>query len=83
MRKGHHEAYCRIVSGYSLFLDEFQRSCSGLDTSKVQRGGLLAGAKSLAIPFDQSAFSKIEPGKTMCGVCGKPAKRWTLFGRYY
>ncbi|TFK41600.1 hypothetical protein BDQ12DRAFT_599985 [Crucibulum laeve] len=42
-----------------------------------------AGAKSLAIPFDQSKWTPIEPGKTKCPVCGKDAKRWTLFGRSY
>ncbi|TDL24630.1 prolyl-tRNA synthetase [Rickenella mellea] len=42
-----------------------------------------AGAKSLAIPFDQSRWSKIEPGKTKCPACGKDAKRWTMFGRSY
>ncbi|KAI9069889.1 prolyl-tRNA synthetase [Trametes sanguinea] len=42
-----------------------------------------AGAKSLCIPFDQSRWSKIEPGKTKCPACGKDAKRWTLFGRSY
>ncbi|KAK2465049.1 hypothetical protein APHAL10511_003125 [Amanita phalloides] len=42
-----------------------------------------AGAKSLAIPFDQSRWPKIEPGKTKCPACGQGAKRWTLFGRSY
>ncbi|KAG5645506.1 hypothetical protein DXG03_005916 [Asterophora parasitica] len=42
-----------------------------------------AGAKSLAIPFDQSLWSPIEPGKTKCPACGKDAKRWTMFGRSY
>ncbi|KAI0674569.1 prolyl-tRNA synthetase [Trametes maxima] len=42
-----------------------------------------AGAKSLCIPFDQSRWPKIEPGKTKCVGCGKDAKRWTLFGRSY
>ncbi|KAI5888749.1 prolyl-tRNA synthetase [Schizophyllum commune H4-8] len=42
-----------------------------------------AGAKSLAIPFDQSRWSPIEPGKTKCPACGKDAKRWTMFGRSY
>jgi hypothetical protein len=83
MRKGHYEAYCRMVSKpFSPFLVGFQCSCGKL-SGAVQKDGLLAGAKSLAIPFEQSAFSKIEPGETMCGVCGKQAKRWTLFGRCY
>ncbi|THH00052.1 hypothetical protein EW026_g2425 [Hermanssonia centrifuga] len=42
-----------------------------------------AGAKSLCIPFDQSRWTPIEPGKTKCTACGKDAKRWTLFGRSY
>ncbi|KAG5637175.1 hypothetical protein H0H81_005474 [Sphagnurus paluster] len=42
-----------------------------------------AGAKSLAIPFDQSLWTPIEPGKTKCPACGKDAKRWTMFGRSY
>ncbi|KZT70476.1 prolyl-tRNA synthetase [Daedalea quercina L-15889] len=42
-----------------------------------------AGAKSLCIPFDQSRWPSIEPGKTKCAACGKDAKRWTMFGRSY
>lgn len=42
-----------------------------------------AGAKSLAIPFDQSRWGPIEPGKTKCPACGMDAKRWTMFGRSY
>ncbi|KAJ3788535.1 hypothetical protein GGU10DRAFT_384849 [Lentinula aff. detonsa] len=42
-----------------------------------------AGAKSLAIPFDQSRWTAIEPGKTKCPACGNDAKRWTMFGRSY
>jgi prolyl-tRNA synthetase len=42
-----------------------------------------AGAKSLCIPFDQSRWAPIEPGKTKCTACGKDAKKWTLFGRSY
>ncbi|KZT41612.1 prolyl-tRNA synthetase [Sistotremastrum suecicum HHB10207 ss-3] len=42
-----------------------------------------AGAKSLAIPFDQSKWAPIEQGKTKCPACGTDAKRWTLFGRSY
>lgn len=42
-----------------------------------------AGAKSLAIPFDQARWSKIEHGTTKCPACGKDAKRWTMFGRSY
>ncbi|KAI5119372.1 hypothetical protein M0805_001048 [Coniferiporia weirii] len=42
-----------------------------------------AGAKSLAIPFDQEQYPKIVPGVTKCPACGKDAKRWTMFGRSY
>ncbi|KAL5514198.1 hypothetical protein ACEPAG_2286 [Sanghuangporus baumii] len=42
-----------------------------------------AGAKSLAIPFDQGRYPAIEPGVTKCPACGKDAKRWTMFGRSY
>lgn len=42
-----------------------------------------AGAKSLAIPFDQSLWTPIEPGKTKCPACGNDSKRWTMFGRSY
>ncbi|EGO29439.1 hypothetical protein SERLADRAFT_345428 [Serpula lacrymans var. lacrymans S7.9] len=42
-----------------------------------------AGAKSLAIPFDQSRWTPIEPGKTKCPACNRDAKRWTMFGRSY
>ncbi|KAF7356787.1 putative prolyl-tRNA synthetase C19C7.06 [Mycena venus] len=42
-----------------------------------------AGAKSLCIPFDQSRWATIVPGKTKCPACGKDAKRWTMFGRSY
>ncbi|KDQ60189.1 hypothetical protein JAAARDRAFT_32570 [Jaapia argillacea MUCL 33604] len=42
-----------------------------------------AGAKSLAIPFDQARWTPIEPGKTKCPACGTDAKRWTMFGRSY
>lgn len=42
-----------------------------------------AGAKSLCIPFDQSRWDPIEPGKTKCPACGKDAKHWTMFGRSY
>ena len=42
-----------------------------------------AGAKSLAIPFDQEHWDAIIPGETKCPACGKDSKRWTLFGRSY
>ncbi|KAF8838921.1 prolyl-tRNA synthetase [Paxillus ammoniavirescens] len=42
-----------------------------------------AGAKSLAIPFDQGRWTPIELGKTKCVACDQDAKRWTMFGRSY
>lgn len=39
------------------------------------------GAKSLCIPFDQTPYPAIEGH--VCPQCGKPAKRWTMFGRSY
>jgi prolyl-tRNA synthetase len=42
-----------------------------------------AGAKSLAIPFEQGHWDPIIPGKTKCPACGRDSKRWTLFGRSY
>ncbi|KAG2064041.1 prolyl-tRNA synthetase [Suillus decipiens] len=42
-----------------------------------------AGAKSLAIPFEQERWSPIKPGETKCVGCGQEAKRWTMFGRSY
>jgi prolyl-tRNA synthetase len=42
-----------------------------------------AGAKSLAIPFEQERWSPIKLGETKCVGCGQEAKRWTMFGRSY
>mmetsp|Transcript_29974 Transcript_29974/g.96156 ORF Transcript_29974/g.96156 Transcript_29974/m.96156 type:complete len:100 (+) Transcript_29974:329-628(+) len=36
-------------------------------------------AKTLCIPFDQPPM----PKGTKCFITGKPATRWTLFGRSY
>lgn len=36
-------------------------------------------AKSLCIPFEQDPI----PSGAVCFCCGKPAKRWALFGRSY
>ena len=40
------------------------------------------GAKSLCIPHEQPADRPIT-ASTCCVSCGKPAKRWALFGRSY
>lgn len=52
-------------------------------TEEIDDRAPSAGAKSLCIPFDQSQWTPIEPGKTKCPACGEDAKRWTLFGRSY
>ncbi|KAJ1959395.1 hypothetical protein H4R35_007649 [Dimargaris xerosporica] len=41
------------------------------------------GAKSLCIPFTQPIEPPLVPGKTLCVGCGRPAKRYGLFGRSY
>ena len=38
-----------------------------------------AGAKTLCLPFEQPEM----PEGTLCFASGKPAKRWTLWGRSY
>ncbi|CCA67343.1 probable proline-tRNA ligase [Serendipita indica DSM 11827] len=56
---------------------------SGRSAEQTDERAPSAGAKSLAIPFDQSRWPAIEPGKTKCPACGGDAKRWTMFGRSY
>ncbi|KAG8836579.1 hypothetical protein FRC18_011088 [Serendipita sp. 400] len=56
---------------------------SGRSAEQTDERAPSAGAKSLAIPFDQSRWDPIEPGKTKCPACGSDAKRWTMFGRSY
>jgi len=56
---------------------------SGRSAEQVDERAPSAGAKSLAIPFDQSKWDPIVPGKTKCPACGTDAKRWTMFGRSY
>lgn len=67
--------------------DEDEQLTLEIDRSAVEQDERApsAGAKSLCIPFDQSAYPAIEPGVTKClGYgCGKDAKRWTMFGRSY
>ncbi|KAJ1915503.1 hypothetical protein H4219_004285 [Mycoemilia scoparia] len=41
------------------------------------------GAKSLCIPYDQSAYPPIKAGETKCVQCGKDAECYALFGRSY
>jgi prolyl-tRNA synthetase len=62
------------------FLVSFTSSASG---EQVDEKAPSAGAKSLAFPFDQEKYPKIEHGKTKCPACGSDAKRWMLFGRSY
>ncbi|EKM76527.1 hypothetical protein AGABI1DRAFT_78653 [Agaricus bisporus var. burnettii JB137-S8] len=59
-----------------------ERSAKG-SAEVVDEKAPSAGAKSLAIPFDQSRWTPIVLGQTKCTNCGKDAKRWTLFGRSY
>lgn len=56
---------------------------SGRNAEQTDERAPSAGAKSLAIPFDQSRWEAIVPGQTKCPACGKDAKRWTMFGRSY
>lgn len=53
-----------------------KKAMEGLE---VDAKALSMGAKSLCIPFEQPSSCA---GKSCVG-CGKPAKRWTLFGRSY
>jgi prolyl-tRNA synthetase len=44
----------------------------------------LSGAmKTLCIPFESSGYQEPMAPGTMCFFTGKPAKRWTLWGRSY
>ncbi|TFK49437.1 prolyl-tRNA synthetase [Heliocybe sulcata] len=56
---------------------------SGRGAEQTDERAPSAGAKSLAIPFDQSRWPAIEHGVTKCPACGQDAKRWTMFGRSY
>jgi len=55
---------------------------SGKSAEPADERAPSAGAKSLAIPFDQKRWGELKPG-TKCPACGKEAKRWTMFGRSY
>lgn len=55
---------------------------SGRASEEADERAPSAGAKSLAIPFDQSRWGPIKEG-TKCPACARPAKRWTMFGRSY
>ncbi|KAF8317195.1 prolyl-tRNA synthetase [Clavulina sp. PMI_390] len=55
---------------------------SGRSAEPTDERAPSAGAKSLAIPFDQKRWGELAPG-TKCPACGKDAKRWTMFGRSY
>lgn len=68
---------------FSILNMAYRRDFSGCSAEPQDERAPSAGAKSLAIPFDQSRWTPIEPGKTKCPACGRDAKRWTLFGRSY
>ncbi|KAL7116032.1 hypothetical protein ACP275_04G217300 [Erythranthe tilingii] len=46
---------------------------------KTRTNGEMGAAKSLCTPFDQPAL----PEGTLCFASGKPAKKWTYWGRSY
>jgi len=50
-----------------------------LELASEDPTALTGAMKSLCIPLDQPAM----PAGTKCFFTGKPAKRWTLFGRSY
>jgi len=60
--------------------DDIKRS--GRTAEQTDERAPSAGAKSLAIPFDQERWGPLEEG-TKCPACRRPAKRWTMFGRSY
>ncbi len=67
----------------SFFYGNYDVEWVLLSTEQMDERAPSAGAKSLAIPFDQSRWAPIIPGQTKCPNCGQDAKRWTLFGRSY
>jgi len=73
--------WCEIEACEDDIKERSARSSTG--TEPVDERAPSAGAKSLAIPFDQSRWTPIEQGKTRCPACGRDAKRWTMFGRSY
>ncbi|KAH7907914.1 hypothetical protein BJ138DRAFT_422623 [Hygrophoropsis aurantiaca] len=68
--------YCLMSSQFALFLICL---CFSLQHQTQDERAPSAGAKSLAIPFDQARFMPIEAGKTKCPACVQDAKRWTMF----
>ena len=68
-----------LLVAFGCRYSRFNRSESEIKDERAPS----AGAKSLAIPFDQSKWDPIVPGETKCVACGKDAKRWTMFGRSY
>lgn len=73
--------WCEVETCEDDIKERSARSSTGAEP--VDERAPSAGAKSLAIPFDQSRWTPIEPGKTRCPACGEDAKRWTMFGRSY
>jgi prolyl-tRNA synthetase len=52
---------------------------SQAESKGVEDAKQTGAAKSLCIPFEQDPI----PSGAVCFCCGKPAKRWALFGRSY
>jgi hypothetical protein len=52
---------------------------SQAESKCVEDAKQTGAAKSLCIPFEQDPI----PSGAVCFCCGKPAKRWALFGRSY
>ncbi|KAJ8582933.1 hypothetical protein M405DRAFT_885086 [Rhizopogon salebrosus TDB-379] len=63
--------------------DDIKERSGRASTEQQDERAPSAGAKSLAIPFDQERWTPLKAGETKCVGCGQEAKRWTMFGRSY
>ena len=59
--------------------EESLKARSQAESKGVEDAKQTGAAKSLCIPFEQDPL----PSGAVCFCCGKPAKRWALFGRSY
>ncbi len=73
--------WCEVEACEDAVKERSARVASEDDEEPQDERAPSMGAKSLCIPFDQAQFGDIT-GKS-CPQCGKPAKRWTMFGRSY